>query len=88
MDEKILEADDEEALELLQTIKLPSNLHYLTDKLPKSNYNPVKTRLSCKPELMKPLEKEKHDMSQLEESMDSSVIRKSGKDLNSQAQNS
>ena len=87
MDEKIQEADDEEALELLQTIKLPSNLHYLTDKLPKSNYQPIKTRMSCKPELLKPDLKDKHDMSQLDESMDSSVIRKSGKDLNSHAQN-
>ena len=29
---------------LLQTIRVPKNLHYLTDKLPKSNYNPLKTR--------------------------------------------
>lgn len=27
---------------LLQTIKVPSNLQYLTDKLPKPNYEPIK----------------------------------------------
>lgn len=87
-DENILEAEGEAALELLQTIKLPSNLHYLTDKLPKSNYNPIKTRLSCKPDLMKKdLADNKHEMSQLEESMDSSMVRKSGKDINDNASN-
>lgn len=27
--------------DLLQTIRLPNNLHYLTDKLPIANYNPI-----------------------------------------------
>ena len=30
--------------ELLKTIKIPKNLHYLTDVLPKPNYQPLKTR--------------------------------------------
>lgn len=29
---------------LLQTIKIPKNLHYLTDRLPKPNYTPLKTK--------------------------------------------
>lgn len=29
---------------LLTTIKVPKNLHYLTDKLPKPNYAPLRTK--------------------------------------------
>jgi len=29
---------------LLNTIKIPRNLHYLTDRLPKPNYIPLKTK--------------------------------------------
>lgn len=31
---------------LLNTIRCPMNIHYLTDKLPKANYEPIKTRVS------------------------------------------
>lgn len=31
---------------LLNTIRCPMNIHYLTDKLPKANYDPIKTRVS------------------------------------------
>lgn len=27
---------------MLQTIKIPKNLHFLSEKLPKANYNPVR----------------------------------------------
>lgn len=27
---------------MLQTIKIPKNLHFLTEKLPRANYSPVK----------------------------------------------
>ena len=30
--------------ELLKTIRLPKNIHYLTDRLPKANYNPLMTK--------------------------------------------
>jgi hypothetical protein len=33
----------ESNLELLNTIKLPVNLHYLTDQLPGPNYMPLET---------------------------------------------
>jgi hypothetical protein len=33
----------ESNLELLNTIKLPVNLHYLTDQLPGPNYLPLET---------------------------------------------
>ena len=29
---------------LMNTIKIPKNLHYLTDRLPKPNYIPLKTK--------------------------------------------
>lgn len=31
---------------MLKTIRLPGNLHYLTDRLPKANYDPIRTKLS------------------------------------------
>ena len=33
-------------MELLNTIKIPMNLHYLTDQLPMPNYDPLETSLS------------------------------------------
>jgi serine/threonine protein kinase len=36
------ESAEESKASLLQTIKLPNNLQYLTDKLPKPNYEPIK----------------------------------------------
>ena len=44
-DKTLLEAD-ESAPELLKTIRIPKNMHYLTEKLPKPNYIPVKYRRS------------------------------------------
>ena len=54
VDENKLMLENEEDLvpELLATIKIPTNLYYLTDKLPGSNYNPIKTRQSCKVEFV------------------------------------
>jgi serine/threonine protein kinase len=37
---------DEPNKALLNTIRCPMNIHYLTDKLPKANYEPIKTRVS------------------------------------------
>lgn len=36
--------DDAESPELLKTIRIPKNLHYLTDRLPKPNYSGIKTK--------------------------------------------
>jgi hypothetical protein len=33
---------DEGESQMLQTIRIPKNLHFLTEKLPKANYSPVK----------------------------------------------
>ena len=35
---------DEEIPFLLNTIRIPKNFHYLTERLPKPNYSPLKTR--------------------------------------------
>lgn len=70
-DKLMLENDEDHVAELLNTIKMPTNQHYLTDKLPKQNYNPIKTRNSCKAELMKKDLTKEADISQTE-SMDSS----------------
>jgi NIMA (never in mitosis gene a)-related kinase len=42
LNEKTLIEPDEAIPELLRTIRIPKNMHYLTDKLPKPNYIPVK----------------------------------------------
>lgn len=44
----MLENSEETNPDLLKTIMVPQNMHYLTDKLPNSNYNPLLTRLSNK----------------------------------------
>ena len=46
MDDKHLnEVDDEERNELLlNTIRVPKNLHFLTERLPKANYTPLRTK--------------------------------------------
>lgn len=44
IEERHLFEVDEEIPQLLNTIKFPKNLHYLTDRLPAPNYNPVKIR--------------------------------------------
>ena len=41
MDEKMFIKVDEEQ-KLLNTIRVPQNLHFLTDQLPKANYNELK----------------------------------------------
>ena len=42
-DQHLVEVDEGVPF-LLNTIKVPKNIHYLTDRLPKPNYNPLKTR--------------------------------------------
>lgn len=44
--DKTLIEPDESTPELLKTIRIPKNMHYLTEKLPKPNYIPVKYRRS------------------------------------------
>lgn len=57
-----VETDQEEAQEFLNTIKIPENLVYLTQNLPKANYEPIKLRKtipfignSSEHEIVKPL---------------------------------
>lgn len=42
-DSHLLEVDEGVPF-LLTTIRVPKNLHYLTDKLPKPNYSPLKVK--------------------------------------------
>ena len=37
-DNLLMEVDESSSINLLNTIKIPKNLHYLTDRLPKPNY--------------------------------------------------
>ena len=50
----LMEIADEEFQRnsLLNTIKIPKNLHYLTDRLPKPNYEPLKTKVIDKRRLL------------------------------------
>jgi len=43
-DSTLTEVDEELNNMLLNTIRIPRNLHYLTDRLPKPNYMPLKTK--------------------------------------------
>ncbi|EAR83720.2 plant dual-specificity MAP kinase kinase family domain protein (macronuclear) [Tetrahymena thermophila SB210] len=43
-DSLLTEVDEAIQNNLLNTIKIPKNLHYLTDRLPKPNYEPLKTK--------------------------------------------
>jgi NIMA (never in mitosis gene a)-related kinase 1/4/5 len=45
MNDLIAENEDDLQAYLLQTIKFPKKLHYLTAMLPKPNYNPLKLKL-------------------------------------------
>jgi NIMA (never in mitosis gene a)-related kinase len=44
MDDKLLIEADEGMPNLLQTIRVPKNIHYLTERLPKPNYSPLKLK--------------------------------------------
>jgi len=44
MNENLLFEVDEGINILLNTIRIPKNMHYLTDRLPKPNYQPLKLR--------------------------------------------
>lgn len=44
MDEKLLVEVDEANPHLLQTIRISKNMHYLTERLPKPNYSPLKLK--------------------------------------------
>lgn len=44
MNESHLTEVDEGVPFLLNTIRIPKNLHYITDRLPKPNYQPLKLR--------------------------------------------
>lgn len=39
-------------LEMLKTIRMPMNLHYLTSKLPEANYDPIKTKFPDKDDFL------------------------------------
>lgn len=43
-DKTLVEMVDEKENILLNTIKVPKNIHYLTDRLPKPNYSPLKIK--------------------------------------------
>jgi hypothetical protein len=64
--EKTLIEPDEGVPELLKTIRVPKNIHYLTEKLPKPNYIPIKYRRSTI-----------GSMKSLENSMDAKVAHNS-----------
>lgn len=56
LDERTLvEVVDEKENILLNTIKVPKNIHYLTDRLPKPNYSPLKIKKIDKQRFMSTL---------------------------------
>lgn len=62
MDELALDPDDaEESQQLLKTIRIPKNLHYLTDRLPKPNYSGIKTKSLDKVGFSQPSDDIRHD---------------------------
>ncbi|KAM3129998.1 hypothetical protein pb186bvf_017894 [Paramecium bursaria] len=66
MDEKIL-IEEEGAKFLLQTIRVPRNMHYLTDRLPKPNYAPLKMQRIDKNIFIQTLAVQKSNQENLED---------------------
>jgi NIMA (never in mitosis gene a)-related kinase len=46
---------------MLQTIRLPKSFHYLTERLPKANYSPIKLRKVEKQKFMSMLGNDKEE---------------------------
>ena len=61
--ENILQTVEEVNPELMKTIIIPKNLHYLTDRLPKPNYTPLKTSQVEKYKFLQTLAGYKHQNS-------------------------
>ncbi|EGR34714.1 protein kinase domain protein [Ichthyophthirius multifiliis] len=78
---------DEWIPQLLNTIKIPKNLHYLTDKLPKANYLPLKLRKVEKSQFIQTLDNYKANLNdaflpkinniQLDENVQNSIVNQS-----------
>ena len=54
-DKYLIEVDETGMLEMLNTIKIPKNLHYLTERLPNPNYEPLKLKKVDKNRFMQTL---------------------------------
>ena len=47
LEQNLLMEPEEPLIEnMLKTIRMPNDVHYLTDRLPQANYNPIKTKVS------------------------------------------
>ncbi|CAD8184138.1 unnamed protein product [Paramecium pentaurelia] len=66
LDDKIL-VEEEGAKFLLQTIRVPRNMHYLTDRLPKPNYNPIRMTKVDKYQFIQTLAVQKQNQENVEE---------------------
>ncbi|CAD8110148.1 unnamed protein product [Paramecium sonneborni] len=66
LDDKVL-VEEEGAKFLLQTIRVPRNMHYLTDRLPKPNYNPIRMTKIDKQQFIQTLAIQKLNQENLEE---------------------
>ncbi|CAD8098460.1 unnamed protein product [Paramecium primaurelia] len=66
LDDKVL-IEEEGAKFLLQTIRVPRNMHYLTDRLPKPNYNPIRMTRIDKQQFIQTLAIQKLNQENLEE---------------------
>ncbi|CAD8105281.1 unnamed protein product [Paramecium sonneborni] len=66
LDDKV-SVEEEGAKFLLQTIRVPRNMHYLTDRLPKPNYNPIRMTKIDKQQFIQTLAIQKLNQENLEE---------------------
>lgn len=69
------------SIKLLNTIKIPVNLHYLTDRLPEPNYNQLSTRMSYNADYSQETKPSKEAMIKHKRSK-SNVVDDRGKPLN------
>ena len=74
-DRHLFEVDEDVPL-LLNTIRFPKNLHYLTDRLPGPNYNPVKIRKVDKMKYMQTMGAKIHENEDINN--ESSFSKKTG----------
>jgi NIMA (never in mitosis gene a)-related kinase len=61
-DKHLTEVEEDQQTMLLNTIRVPKNLHFLTERLPKANYHPLRTKKVDKHKFLQTLASSNHHM--------------------------
>ena len=83
MDEKhLMETDEVSQNNLLNTIRIPKNLHFLTERLPKANYSPMKIKKVDKHKFLQTLAGYK-DLSPIASLLEDNIIKTGAESVDS-----